>query len=119
MLVSDFVEGDMARALNDANAKSGFYHLIWSRDGIKINEICPADAELIYKTYLSFVLEKQSKPTVAPLIIKSTDAKVDDNNFYLGIWINEKGVARALHFLTLEEDNARRFVKGWHKYVEK
>lgn len=121
--VKDFAEGAMSKTLVSRGAQTGLYRVVYvgGAEG-EIQTYNVNVPQVILEVYCEFITgqnKTQTKENLAKAILREIGAKSDDKNVYFAAHINEEGMAPVTIFITLEDDNAKRFMKGneWRKYV--
>ena len=116
--VRDFAEGAMSKTLVYRGAGTGFYRIVYAGE-IQTYSVSVPDVMMeIYCEYIIGQNYLQSKENLAKAILREIGAKFSDNNVYFCFHLNEEGIAPVTVFITLEDDQAKRFIKGWQKYVK-
>lgn len=120
--VRDFAEGAMSKTLVSRGAGTGFYRVVYvgGSDG-EIQTYNVNVPQVVMEVYCEYIIGQnklQTKEKLAGAILREIGAKSDDKNAYFCFHLNEDGIAPVTIFITLEDDQAKRFVKGWQKYVK-
>lgn len=120
--VRDFVEGAMSKTLVSRGAGTGFYRIVYvgGPDG-EIQTYSVSVPDVIMEIYCEYIIGQnhlQSKEKLAGAILREIGAKSEDKNVYFCYHLNEEGIAPVTIFITLENDQAKRFIKGWQKYAK-
>lgn len=116
--VRDFAEGAMSKTLVSRGAGTGFYRIVYAGE-IQTYSVSVPDVMMeIYCEYIIGQNKLQTKENLAGAILREIGAKFSDNNVYFCFHLNEEGIAPVTVFITLEDDQAKRFIKGWQKYVK-
>lgn len=120
--VRDFVEGAMSKTLVSRGAQTGLYRIVYvggSEGDIQTYHV--RVSEIILEVYCEYIIGQnlaQTKDNLATAILREIGANSSDKNVYFCFHLNEEGIAPVTVFITLEDDQAKRFIKGWQKYVK-
>lgn len=120
--VRDFAEGAMSKTLVSRGAQTGLYRVVYgsgSEGDIQTYHVTMP--EIILEIYCEYIIGQnhlQTKENLATSILREIGAKSSDKNVYFCFHLNEEGISPVTVFITLEDDQAKRFIKGWQKYVK-
>lgn len=120
--VRDFAEGAMSKTLVSRGADTGFYRIVYvgGSDG-EIQTYNVSVPDVMMEIYCEYIIGQnylQSKENLAKAILREIGTKSSDKNVYFCFHLNEEGISPVTVFITLEDDQAKRFIKGWQKYVK-
>ena len=121
--IKDFGEGAISKVLINRDAPTGYYRIEYKKGGSGEIETWPVDVKDVFiDVYVEYMLGAnalQTRESLAKAILREIGANNSQDSVYLAAHINEPGITQVTVFLTLENDNFKRFMKDWKKYALK